>query len=293
MNIKEIISESNLELKGKEEEVSNINDSGLNVLQDFIKSSKNKPVTEKVEKLLKLLGKGNSDEPTNLKLDDNLKAELLKNLKNEFLKEKEILEKQSRDNGEKKTKMKENKHSPPKSTEPIKSIPNNISNINTKIQNKENNRIQTDSDNSITNNFFNSLETRQNKGQKLEKNNNVFNTSNNVVFATSGWGVNQAPLKKPKTNITTKNSKTNLHTQTSNNSKILKNSNDVVVIKSGNMAIKKLKDPSNRNRKNSPNQAPKSKLQQTKEENLKRDKKGWIGDAEMNDDDSDEWMVIK
>ena len=136
MNIKEIISESNLELKGKEEEVSNINDSGLNVLQDFIKSSKNKPVTEKVEKLLKLLGKGNSDEPTNLKLDDNLKAELLKNLKNEFLKEKEILEKQSRDNGEKKTKMKENKHSPPKSTEPIKSIPNNISNINTKIQNK-------------------------------------------------------------------------------------------------------------------------------------------------------------
>ena len=71
-----------------------LNESGLNHLLDYMKNSKNKPVTEKVDKLLQVFSKNKLDD-TNIKIDNNIKEILLKNLKDEFLTEKGILKRKS------------------------------------------------------------------------------------------------------------------------------------------------------------------------------------------------------
>ncbi len=263
---------------------------------EFIKISKDKPVTQKVEKLLNILGK-NKD--SKVKLDESLKVELLRNFKEEFIKESEKLGKlrnsQEKDNV---SRM----ESPPKSVvskpSPVKySKPKQVSsNIPTK-NNRDNHAVLTESEGNISNPFINSLDTPLSKSKVLptkpvaKKDINELNQPSKVIFTTSGWGVNQFPVKKTGNIHSNNQSKSNiLNTHnTTNNSKIMKKD----VVKKGNVAVKKYKDTNNQYLKNSATDQPKSKLTRQIEENKKKENNGWFGENDNNEEDSEEWMVIK
>lgn len=262
---------------------------------EFIKISKDKPVNQKVEKLLNLLGK-NKD--SKVKLDESMKAELLRNFKEEFIKESEKLGK-LRNSKEK--DLISRKESPNKSVNSKVSPGKNLnqkqttSNI-TKQINKDNAHLLTESEGNISNPFINSLDTPLSKSRlnptkpQAKKEINELNQPNKVIFTTSGWGVNQFPIKKSNHIHSNNQSRSNiLNTHNSNNSKIMKKD----MVKNGNVAVKKLKDTNNQYLKSSATDKPKSKLTKQIEENKKNENNGWFGEIENNEDDSEEWMVIK
>jgi hypothetical protein len=236
-----------------------------------------------------------------LKLDENIKADLLKNLKQEFLKEREKLEK-NRNNAPSEKLNNSRKVTPPKSIQsrasPQKSIPkapkNIISSIPTQNNQPDNAPLLSESEGNVSNPFINSLDTpisrAQYKPKQLVKKQNDFNSPYNVIYTTSGWGVNNNQQTKIHNIISSNNQTKSNYINTNNsfnNSKISKGN----VIKTGNVAVKKLNSKQNY-RNPSPHDPVKSKLTQQREENRKNNKNAWIGETE-NDEDSDEWMVIK
>jgi len=262
---------------------------------EFIKISKDKPVTQKVEKLLNILGK-NKD--SKVKLDESLKVELLRNFKEEFIKESEKLGK-VRNSKEKDyvSRM----ESPPKSVfskpSPVKNSKPKQASSNIPTQNnRDNPPILTESEGNISNPFINSLDTPLSKSKVLptkpvaKKDVNELNQPSKVIFTTSGWGVNQFPIKKTGNIHSNNQSKSNiLNTNNTNNSKIMKKE----VVKKGNVAVKKYKDTNNQYLKSSATDQPKSKLTRQIEENRKNQNNGWFGENDNNEEDSEEWMVIK
>ena len=188
------------------------NESGINHLLEFMKNSKDLPVTEKMQKLLEVFSKNKLND-TNIKIDNNLKEILLKNLKEEFLKQKENLNQKAPSKVEI-TKLKED---------------HLISNINT---NKNNKKVETsiilssesEYEREKKNPFINALDNKYYKKQTNEKKTNLQdikeNLLNKVSYTNSGWGVNKEQAKKKEV---PKNKKNNFPQKKNNISKFSKN----------------------------------------------------------------------
>ena len=190
----------------------------MNALVDFIKQSQNKPIIEKVENLIGVFEKNQLDNKK-INIDNKTKNDLLSLLRQEFQKEKEVIDEETKQ-------------------------------LRTKINQKTSN-LTSENDLNVTNQFTK----------------NVIEGSNlndiNVMFANKGWGVNNKQSPKRKSSSTEKNVQKEQQ------------------YKKNNAVVKKLQ-----NNKNIGNK-------------YKEDKNGyennyWIGDQVKNDDeDSDDWMVIK
>lgn len=229
-SIVEIRNESNLEITRNDE--SRLNESGINALTELIKNSQNKPITEKVESLIQVFSKNQIDNKK-INLDNKTKNELLLRLREEFQKEKELIEEETKHNKLNKSKVSNNSKFNPKN-----------SNLNSEIE--------FNVTNPFTKNVFDGPATPN---------------ETNVAFANKGWGVSS--------NIKTKGNPKTSSVEKSDSKREYKKENVVV---------KKQKNIKTPVKKGNP---------------FREDEKGyennfWLGDQiKDEDDDSDEWMVIK
>jgi hypothetical protein len=164
--IVEIRNESNLEITRNDD--SKLNESGLNALTEFIKNSQNKPITEKVENLIQVFS-NNKLNSKKINLDNKTKNELLHRLREEFQKEKEIIEEE--------TKQIQTK-----------------SKLSNNIKVNKNSSMTSDLDFNVTNPFTKNV---------LEGSNNQPNESN-FAYANQGWGVGNNNISNNKSKQTRK-----------------------------------------------------------------------------------------
>jgi hypothetical protein len=208
------------------------------LLLEYLKNAKDKPVTEKMEKLLDVFANNKLDNK-NIVIDNNLKEMLLKNLKEEFIREKEQLNKQrssvksitnNKDEIPKKNLnfhsdsqdyvVKENQVLQEKAMKKVESPSKNFVNKPTNVHHKnENSNILTsESEYEIKNPFIDSLHPNkkpvQQQNKKKEMDTIKENILSKVVYTTSGWGVNKnnnLGIKKQNKNSHSHNQIKNTH----------------------------------------------------------------------------------
>jgi len=228
--IVQIWNETHLEITKNDE--LKMNDSGLNALMEMIKSSQNKPITEKVESLIQVFS-NNQINNKKINLDNKTKNELLMRLREEFLKEKENIEEEVKHNKLNKSKV------------------SNNSKFNAKNSNMTS-EIEFNITNPFTKNVVDGSGTPN---------------DTNVGFANKGWGVNS-------------NIKSKGNTKTSSVDKI----DQKREIRKDNVVVKKQKNT----------KTPVKKGNKFREDERGYENNFWLGDQiKDEDDDSDEWMVIK